>query len=78
MIDTKDIMNKVYEKNKELFINENVSTDYLKSAVSDNIRYDLIGKLVLNTNLTRKTLIKILNSIEEDKFTYINQTQKIL
>ncbi len=39
-----------------------------KHVVSSTIKYDLVGKLVEETGLTRRALIKILKSIDESKF----------
>lgn len=38
------------------------------SSVATSIKYDLIGKLVDNTGLTRNTIVKILQGIEKVKF----------
>ena len=35
---------------------------------SSDIKYDLVGKLASNTTLTRKTIVKILKGMTEDKF----------
>lgn len=38
------------------------------NTVSSNVKYDLVGKLVDETGLTRKTIVAILQGIESDKF----------
>lgn len=38
------------------------------SSVATSIKYDLVGKLVDNTGLTRNTIVKILQGIEKVKF----------
>lgn len=52
----------------EMFVKER-SYDYgVETAVNSNIKYDLIGKLVEQTGLTRKAIVKILTGIREDTF----------
>lgn len=52
----------------EMFVKER-SHDYgVETAVNSNIKYDLIGKLVEQTGLTRKAIVKILTGIREDTF----------
>jgi len=43
-------------------------TASLKSGASNNTKYDLIGKIVDNTTLTRKSIVKILQGIRPDIF----------
>ncbi|MCA9495846.1 MAG: restriction endonuclease subunit R, partial [Nanoarchaeota archaeon] len=65
---TKDNLEQNDISNKKLFSNEEFTTENLENVIDDNIKYDLIGKLVTDTNLTRNTIIKILSGINEDKF----------
>lgn len=52
----------------EMFVKER-SHDYgVETAVNSNIKYDLIGKLVERTGLTRKAIVKILTGIREETF----------
>lgn len=50
------------------FVKEAASTYGSKNAVSTNVKYDLVGKLVDETGLTRKTIIQILQGIESAVF----------
>lgn len=43
-------------------------TETIKNTAIDGTKYDLVGKIVDNTTLTRKTIVKILSSIESYKF----------
>jgi len=43
-------------------------TENIKSGASETTKYDLIGKIVDNTTLTRKTIVKILQGIRIDVF----------
>ncbi len=43
-------------------------TESIKTTFADGTKYDLIGKIVDNTTLTRKSIVKILSSIEPNKF----------
>ena len=43
-------------------------TETIKNTAIDGTKYDLIGKIVDNTTLTRKTIVKILSTIEPYKF----------
>lgn len=55
-------------KNGVSFRTARTRTEKLRTAASDTITYDLLGKIVSNTLLTRKTVAKILCSIEPIKF----------
>lgn len=48
--------------------NTKARTIQAKEAVSDHVKYDLIGKLVEETGLTRKAIIQILQGIQPDTF----------
>ena len=50
------------------FVKESASTYGSKNAVSSNVKYDLVGKLVDETGLTRKAVIQILQGIETAVF----------
>ena len=50
------------------FVKEAASTYGSKNAVSTNVKYDLVGKLVDETGLTRKAVIQILQGIETTVF----------
>ena len=43
-------------------------TETIKSTSADNTKYDLIGKIVDSTTLTRKTIVRILSGITPQKF----------
>ncbi|MGL5981036.1 MAG: type III restriction-modification system endonuclease [Phocaeicola sp.] len=47
---------------------KNVRTIQVKEAIGDTVKYDLIGELVSNTGLTRRTIIEILQGISPAKF----------
>ena len=55
-------------KNGVSFRTARTRTETLRTAASDTITYDLLGKIVSNTLLTRKTVAKILCGIEPIKF----------
>ena len=55
-------------KNGVSFRTAKTRTETLRTAASDTITYDLLGKIVSNTLLTRKTVAKILCGIEPIKF----------
>ena len=50
------------------FVKEGSSKYGSINAVSSNIKYDLVGKLVDETGLTRKAIIQILQRIDENTF----------
>lgn len=50
------------------FVKESASTYGSKNAVSSNVKYDLVGKLVDETGLTRKAIIQILQGIKSAVF----------
>lgn len=50
------------------FVKESASTYGSKNAVSTNVKYDLVGKLVDETGLTRKAIIQILQGIKSAVF----------
>lgn len=66
----KDEISKEQIEQKESFKEEANSGKFKKLDVSSSssIQYDLIGKIVEGTSLTRKTIVKILQGISPDKF----------
>jgi type III restriction enzyme len=55
-------------KKNTAFDKEQISTEDVKETISEHIKYDLIGKIVTETNLTRTTIIEILSKIDQQKF----------
>lgn len=55
-------------KSGEAFNVRETNTDVLKGQFVSNIKYDLIGKLMDDTKLTRKTIVSILSGMSEAKF----------
>ena len=55
-------------KNGVAFRTAKTRTDKLRTAASDTLKYDLLGKVVANTLLTRKTVAAILSGIHPQKF----------
>ena len=51
-----------------LFVREESSQYGTKISASNNVKYDLIGKLVDETGLTRKAIVRILQGIQQDVF----------
>lgn len=73
-------------KNAMSFKGAKTKTDELRSAASDTIKYDLLGKMAGNTSLTRKTVAAILKGIQEVQFMkyqvnpeeFINKVSKLI
>ncbi len=73
-------------KNAMSFKGAKTKTDELRSAASDTIKYDLLGKVAGNTALTRKTVAAILKGIQEVQFMkyqvnpedFINKVSKLI
>lgn len=64
-----EIKSKEDLENGTAFVKEEASNYGLKtSEVNSNVKYDLIGKIVEGTNLTRKAIISILQGIEKPVF----------
>ena len=61
-------------KNKTAFKEHEIKSESLDENISDTIKYDLIGKIVSETNLTRRTIIRILTQISEEKFNPFKQS----
>lgn len=64
-----EIKSKEDLENGTAFVKEEASNYGLKTIeVNSNVKYDLIGKIVEGTNLTRKAIISILQGIEKSVF----------
>jgi len=50
------------------FVQERSETDKAYSAVTSNVKYDLVDKLLDETRLTRKTIVSILTGINQEIF----------
>lgn len=48
----------------ESFVSENVKTGSLSASVHSSVKYDLLGKIAENVQLTRKTVAEILTGLE--------------
>lgn len=57
-------------KNKTGFDNETTRTENFSDTAASTVKYDLIGKITAGTGLTRRTVAKILSTIESKKFDY--------
>jgi type III restriction enzyme len=55
-------------EDSKFFGNKKIDIKKLSGIISSSIKYDLIGELVKETNLTRKTISEILTKIDSDKF----------
>ena len=73
-------------KNGMSFKAANTRTDIIRTAASDTIKYDLLGKIVSATKLTRRTVAQILKGIRPEKFAlygqnpedFINKVSKLI
>ena len=73
-------------KNAVSFKTAKTRTEIIRTAASDIIKYDLLGKITAETSLTRKTVAEILKSVRKDKFAcykqnpeeFINKVSKII
>ena len=73
-------------KNAVSFKTAKTRTETIRTAASDIIKYDLLGKITAETSLTRKTVAEILKSVRKDKFAcykqnpeeFINKVSKII
>ena len=73
-------------KNGMSFRNAKTRTETLRTSASDAIKYDLLGKIVGNTLLTRKTVASILQGISPYRFAmygknpeeFINKVSKLI
>ncbi|PLT48053.1 Type III restriction enzyme, res subunit:DEAD/DEAH box helicase, N-terminal [Paenibacillus pasadenensis] len=55
-------------KQGEAFVIRETDADYVHQAAASKIKYDLIGKLMDETKLTRKTIVAIMKGIKQAKF----------
>ncbi|QCT01583.1 Type III site-specific deoxyribonuclease [Paenibacillus algicola] len=55
-------------KQGEAFVQRETQTEYVHGAAASKIKYDLIGKLMDETTLTRKTIVAIMKGIKQTKF----------
>lgn len=55
-------------KRGDSFSTTDTRTETIRSCAADNTKYDLIGKIVDNTTLTRRTVVRILQGITREKF----------
>lgn len=55
-------------KRGDSFSTTDTRTETIRSGAADNTKYDLIGKIVDNTTLTRRTVVRILQGITREKF----------
>ncbi|HAU4231570.1 TPA: restriction endonuclease subunit R [Legionella pneumophila] len=73
-------------KQQKGFILKETSSHYENRDIESKVRYDLVGSVVDNTQLTRKTIATILSKIDEKTFAkfkqnpeeFINQTSRII
>ena len=61
-------------KDKTAFEESIIKSESLNESISETIKYDLIGKIVSDTNLTRITIVRILTKISEEKFDLFKQS----
>ncbi len=52
----------------EAFVTRETQTEYVYQTASSKVKYDLVGKLMDETRLTRKTIVKILTGIKSSTF----------
>ena len=82
----KEHINSAEIENGMSFRTARTRTETIRTATSDTIKYDLIGKIASETSLTRKTVAEILKSIRPDKFAcyptnpedFINKVSKLI
>lgn len=55
-------------KNSMSFKSAKTKTDVIRTAASDTIKYDLLGKIAIETSLSRRTIATILKGIEPYQF----------
>ncbi|HOD02698.1 MAG TPA: restriction endonuclease subunit R, partial [Clostridiales bacterium] len=69
---TKTIKSKAQLQAGEAFVRSDMVREeaslYMEMKASSSVRYDLVGKIVAETGLTRKTVVNILHNIEKDVF----------
>lgn len=82
----KENIDKNQIENSEAFKEGKISTKTLKTSTSNQIKYDLLGKITQQTSLTRKTIATILKNIDDSKFIlfsanpeeFINKVSKMI
>ena len=82
----KDVIDAEEINNGVSFKTAKTKTSVLRSASSDTIQYDLLGKIASQTSLTRKTIAEILKGINPVKFAmyqynpedFINKVSKLI
>ena len=62
------LMDENQVKRGDSFGTTKTRTESILNAGADSTKYDLIGKVVSGTTLTRKTIVKILSGISAEKF----------
>lgn len=62
------VMDEYQVKRGDSFGATKTRTESITNANVDNTKYDLIGKIIAGTTLTRKTIVKILQGITSEKF----------
>lgn len=69
----KEIKSKESLINGEAFVKTGSDPNKIDAAVNSNVKYDLVGKIASDTQLTRKTVVEILTKIKKTTF---NQFKK--
>ncbi|QQE74415.1 DEAD/DEAH box helicase family protein [Brevibacillus composti] len=64
----KEIESREQLKQGEAFVTRETQTEYVNGPATSKIKYDLIGKMMDETRLTRKTIVAILKSIKPSTF----------
>ncbi|PTQ55829.1 MAG: Type III restriction enzyme, res subunit:DEAD/DEAH box helicase, N-terminal [Candidatus Carbobacillus altaicus] len=54
----------------EAFVTRETQTEYVHQAATSKVKYDLVGKLMDETRLTRNTIVKILTCIKPSTFQF--------
>ncbi|MRG27763.1 type III restriction-modification system endonuclease [Laceyella tengchongensis] len=62
------IESKAQLKQGEAFVTRETRSEYVHHAATSKIKYDLIGKLMDETRMTRKTIVRILTGIKPSTF----------
>jgi type III restriction enzyme len=65
---TKDYLKRSDLEDNNLFVKEKIEDYSTENIISSSIVYDLVGEIVKETNLTRKTITTILEKIDSEKF----------
>ncbi|MEJ8548670.1 type III restriction-modification system endonuclease [Brevibacillus borstelensis] len=64
----KEIESREQLKQGEAFVTRETQTEYVQGLATSKIKYDLIGKIMDETRLTRKTIVAILKGIKPSTF----------